>query len=106
MKKNPIPLKNYFLIALIAWFFFSAGYIVFNQWIKFQNNVVKKAYDAGASYMVNQMITESEKCKPMKIYNEKNSVDLVSMKCLQQNNETANQPAETAEPSTETPVEN
>lgn len=84
--------------ALVLWIVFSLGYIGYDQWQDFQVNKINQAYQAGITNSVNSLITESEKCQPIKVYNGEKNVEFIAVSCLQKPaGEAAPAPAEAEE---------
>ncbi|PIR12743.1 hypothetical protein COV49_04400 [Candidatus Falkowbacteria bacterium CG11_big_fil_rev_8_21_14_0_20_39_10] len=79
--------------ALILWIVFSLGYIGYDQWQDFQVSKINQAYQAGITNSVNSLITESEKCQPIKVYNGEKNVEFIAVSCLQQGQNQAAAPA-------------
>lgn len=82
--KNLFNKKNITLMIAILWIIFSVGYVVLDQWQKFQVNYVQTAYQEGLSDSVKIMINESGKCVPIPLIDGETKVEMIAISCLQQ----------------------
>ena len=85
IKKVPI-LKVLFII----WIVFASLYVVYGEYQRVQIMVAQRAYQSGLRDAVNQLITQSKLCQPIPVSSGEESVNLISIDCL-------NQPAEQVE---------
>lgn len=82
MEKSKKALK----VVLIVWLVIASGYVVFSMWNDFKFNFQQKVYQTGVSDTVNNLIKQAtdEKCQPFEVYNGEKKVQLISISCLQQ----------------------
>lgn len=79
--------KQLIIVALVSiWIIFSLVYIARDIWGHFQIEQVSRAYQQGKTDTVNAAIAQAknEKCEPFSIYNDKEEIQLINIKCLQQ----------------------
>lgn len=81
--KKYITLKNGVGVVLGMWIVFSSGYILHDQWKKFQSIKLTEAYQAGVSNSVQSLIDQSKKCEPIKVFKDEEEVNLIAIECLQ-----------------------
>lgn len=81
-----ISKKTIIIVPVSIWIIFSAIYIVRDLWNHFQSEQVTRAYQQGKIDTINAAIVQSknEKCEPFSIYNDKEEIQLINIKCLQQ----------------------
>ena len=92
--------KDHILHILLGiWVIFSVVYIAHDFWEKSVNKQVNKAYQAGLVDSVKTLIRESEKCKPIPVFEGEKQVELISIKCLQDvvNSQNTNEGKEVAQ---------
>ncbi len=78
--------KTITTIFLVLWFVFSVVYIAVDSWNNFKNFKLKAAYQQGLAESINTIIKESEKCSPISLYNNDKQIQIISLACLQQDN--------------------
>jgi len=76
-KKGTVP-----HIILIVWIIFASLYVVYNEYGRVKVMVAERAYQAGLSNAVNQLIDASENCQPIPVSTDERSVNLISLDCL------------------------
>ena len=79
--------RKFLLSALlILWVIFSVGYIGWNLWNNYRNQLGNQAYLQGVTDTVNGLIKEAEKdgCQPVSVYNQqdKKEIKLINIKCV------------------------
>lgn len=73
---------SFWRIVLIVWLVFSAFYVVYNEWSRFQVYVMQNSYNQGVEDAVAKLITESKNCKGFPVNLGDKSVTLVNVECL------------------------
>jgi hypothetical protein len=74
--------KNILIIIVIAiWLVFSLGYIIWDIWSDFKINQITKAYQAGQTDTINQLIKEAELCQPFSVFNNEKQIQLLKTDC-------------------------
>ena len=71
-------------IVLIVWLIFATLYVVYGEYNRLNNIVAARAYNAGISEAVTQIINESQKCQPVPINVGDMSATIINLECLQQ----------------------
>ncbi|MBN2087304.1 hypothetical protein JW758_03070 [Candidatus Peregrinibacteria bacterium] len=71
-------------IVLIVWLVFATLYVLYGEYNRLNNYVAARAYNAGISTAVTQIITESQKCQPVPVNVNELKASLVNLECLQQ----------------------
>ena len=71
-------------IVLLVWLIFATLYVVYGEYNRLNNFVAARAYNAGISEAVTQIITESEKCQPVPINVGEMKASIINVGCLQQ----------------------
>ena len=89
--------KLFWTVILALWIIFSVGYVCYTEWQKFKIGVMTNSYQTGRIEIVNQILTEAEKCQPFPIYSGDKKAELVSVECLQKQMEAAQNQAAGAE---------
>jgi len=70
-------------IVLVVWLIFATLYVVYGEYSRLNNFVAARAYNAGISEAVSQIITESEKCQPVPINVGEMTATIMNLECLQ-----------------------
>jgi hypothetical protein len=76
--------KTTLMIILGFWIIFSMGYVLRDQWIKFQNQQVLTAYQQGVGDTVRALITEAQLCRPVSLLDGENRIELLKVGCPQE----------------------
>lgn len=77
-------------IVLIVWLVFSVCYVVYGEYTRLAVYVGQRAYNAGITNAVNQLIEQTKACQPIPITSGDQKVEVISIACLKA-------PAENAE---------
>jgi hypothetical protein len=83
MFKNKLTAPNVWKAVLVIWIIFATLYVVYGEYNRLTNYVAKRAYNAGVSSAVSQIITESQKCQPVPVNVDDLKANLVNLDCLQ-----------------------
>lgn len=84
-KKIPV-----FKVILIVWLVLSTCYVIYGEYTRLTVYVGQRAYNAGVTSAVNQLIEQTKACQPIPVTSGDQKVEVISVACLQA-------PAETAE---------
>lgn len=92
MKLTSLFSKKFWLTTvLVLWVIFSVGYIGWNMWSNYRNQLGNRAYLQGVTDTVNGLIKEAEKegCQPVSIYNqqEEKEIKVINTKCVMKQEE-------------------
>ena len=85
--KGKFNKKIIFSLIISIWIIFSIAYIANDVWQDFKVNLLTRSYNQGREMAIQQIIQESDKCQAFNIFNGEKSVDLISIKCLQEQQE-------------------
>lgn len=69
-------------ILLIVWVVFSICYVIYNEYSRLQNYVGERAYNAGITTAVNQLIEQTKSCQPIPVTSGNQKVQIISLDCL------------------------
>lgn len=80
--KNLFTKRNLLTLLVVLWVLFSVAYIVRDQWMKFQTVTLNNAYQSGAKAAIHTIITASDGCKGVPLFEGDKKVTFVSVDCL------------------------
>ncbi len=83
MKKNTDK-KVYVIYAVVVWILFSVGYIMVDIWQDFKVSKIQSAYQQGRSDAIQTIMSQASKCNAVPLYSGDESINVVSVECLQQ----------------------
>jgi hypothetical protein len=75
--------SNVWRVIFILWIIFATIYVIIGEYNRVQNLVAQRAYNAGISSAVSQIITESQKCQPVPVNVDDLKASLINLDCLQ-----------------------
>jgi hypothetical protein len=76
--------KKMLLITLGLWIVFSIGYILRDQWIKFQNRRILTAYQQGVADTVRALMNQAEACQPVSLTDGDKRIEVIKLGCGQE----------------------
>ena len=82
-----IPVRR---IILLVWLVLATCYVIYGEYTRIQVMVGQRAYNAGITNAVNQLIEQTKSCQPIPITSGDQKVEVISVACLKA-------PAESAE---------
>jgi hypothetical protein len=77
MKKIPV-----FKIVIIVWLVLSTCYVIYGEYTRLTIYVGQRAYNAGITNAVNQLIEQTKACQPIPITSGDQKVEVISVACL------------------------
>lgn len=83
MFKHQFIACNIWKIILVIWIIFATLYVIYGEYNRLANYVAQRAYNAGVSSAVSQIITESQKCQPVPVNVGDSKASLINLDCLQ-----------------------
>lgn len=76
--------KNVLLVVVVLWVVLSMAYVIRDQWQEFKANYIQLAYQQGLFDSVNIIIDESEKCTPIPLLIDGETVvEIIAVSCFQ-----------------------
>jgi hypothetical protein len=76
--------KTTLMIILGFWIVFSIGYVLRDQWIKFQNRQILAAFQNGVADTVRALIRQAETCQPVSLIDGDKTIEVVKVGCGQE----------------------
>jgi hypothetical protein len=76
--------KMLLIIIFGLWIIFSIGYILRDQWIKFQNRQILTAYQNGIADTVRTLMSEAETCRPVSLVDGEKTIELMKIGCVRE----------------------
>jgi hypothetical protein len=73
--------KKILLIILGLWIVFSVGYVLRDQWIKFQNRQILAAYQNGVANTLRTLMSQAELCQPVSLMDGDKKIELIKVGC-------------------------
>jgi len=84
MFKGKCNASKVWKIILIVWIVFATIYVIIGEYNRIQNFVAQRAYNAGLTTAVTEIIKQSENCQPVPVNVDELSAQLINLDCLQQ----------------------
>ena len=73
----------------IAWLVFATLYVVYNEYNRLNNYVAQRAYNAGVTNSVMQLMEQAKTCQPIPVKANGTETTFISVDCLTQKVEEA-----------------
>lgn len=76
--------KKILLAILWLWIIFSLGYIVRDQWLKFQLTQTQDIYQQGVADTIRTLMVQTTTCQPITLQDGDKTIQIIAIACLQQ----------------------
>jgi hypothetical protein len=77
---KPVAKKILFII-LGLWLIFATGYIAYDQWIRFLNQQILTAYQAGVADTIRTLMSQAELCQPVSLVDGERTINVLKVGC-------------------------
>ncbi len=76
-------IKKVGLVILLLWLVFSAGYVIRDQWLRFQFKQIQTAYQKGITDSIRTIMVQSANCQQVTLQDGDKRVELIATSCLE-----------------------